>query len=136
MGRRRASGHADQWRSYLQKPANEFQKLAWLLIAFGITYYAIHGLMTNHLIMPYKPLGGGRINTRLLHLRGMWAIGGSVCLLLGAAGFVVLFAWTLRSKPGTKPSADPYLYLAAGLILVGVLFFVGVTPLSLWLVRQ
>ena len=69
------------------------------------------------------------------HLHGMWAIGGAICLLLGAAGFVVLFLGTLRVKPGTKPGADPYLYLAAGLIFVGALFFIGVATLALWLIR-
>ena len=127
------SGHG---RRYLQKPANEFQKLAWLLIAFGIAAYAIHGVMADDLVMPYKPGGLVRsIHVRFLHLHGTSAIAGSVCLLLGAAGFVVLFIGTLLVKPGTKPGAAPYLYLAAGLICVGTLFCVGVDAFGPWLVR-
>ena len=44
----------------MQKPATEFQKFAWLLIALVIDGYAIYGLMADDLVMPYKPWGSGR----------------------------------------------------------------------------
>ncbi len=114
------------------KPATELQKVLWLLIAFGIAAYAIHGVMTDDLVMPYR-LGTWRHkNFGDLHLRGIWAIGGSVCLLLGAAGFVVLFLGSLRLKPRTKRGADPYLYLATGLIFVGAFFFLGISWFAQW----
>jgi hypothetical protein len=121
----------------LQNPATEIRKCAWLLIASGIAAYAIWGLMADDLVMPYRwwGSGGGVSTTRFLHLHGIWAIGGSICLLIGAAGFVVLFLGTLRAKPGTKPGAVPYRYLAAGLILVGGLFFGGVSILTHWFIR-
>ena len=59
---------------------NWLQKYGGLLIAIGIAAYAIHGLMGADLVMPYS-LGGLVRWTRFIHLRGMWAIGGSICLL-------------------------------------------------------
>ena len=95
-----------------------------LLIAIAIAAYAIHGLMGADLAMPYS-IGGLVRGTRFFHLRGMWAIGGSICLLLSAAGFALLSYGNLIAKPGTKPGREPHLKLAGGLILVGVIFFAG-----------
>lgn len=121
----------------MQKSESEIRKFAWLLIALGIAVYAIYSIMADDLTMPYRSWTSGQIfsSTRFLHLHGMWAIGGSICLLLGAAGFVILFLGALGLKPGTKPSARPHRYLATGLILVGGLFFVGVSVLTHWFVR-
>ena len=60
----------------------------------------------------------------------MWAIGGSICLLLSAAGFALLSYGKLTAKPGTKPGREPHLKLAGGLILVGVIFFAGMDVLG------
>jgi hypothetical protein len=119
----------------LQKPTPEIRKIIWLLIAFGISAYAIYGLIDDDLVMPYRWLGRSQSHTGLLHLHGMWAVGGSICLLLGAAGFVILFLGTLGEKPGGKPGAGPYQYLAGGLISVGCLFFLGVSTLTHWFIR-
>jgi hypothetical protein len=108
---------------------NWLHKYGGLLIAIGIAAYAIHGLMGADLVMPYSP--GGLVRwTRFIHLRGMWAIGGSICLLLGAAGFALLSYGKLSAKPGTKPGREPYIKLAGGLILVGAVFFLGVSSLG------
>ena len=80
---------------------NWLHKYGGLLIAIGIAAYAIHGL-----------------------------IGGSICLLLGAAGFALLSYGKLSAKPGTKPGREPYIKLAGGLILVGVIFFAGMNILG------
>jgi hypothetical protein len=104
-------------------------KYGMLLVAIAIAAYAIHGLMGADLAMPYgiRRLVGG---TRFFHLRGMWAIGGSICLLLSAAGFALLSYGNLIAKPGTKPGREPHLKLAGGLILVGVIFLVGMDVLG------
>jgi hypothetical protein len=60
----------------------------------------------------------------------MWAVGGSICLLLGAAGFALLSYGKLIAKPGTKLGREPHLKLAGGLILVGVIFFAGIEILG------
>lgn len=113
-----------------------------MLVGIAIAVYAIHGLMVDDLVMPYKWWGGGQAEhtykyttTRLLHLRGMWAIGGSICLLLGATGFAVLSYGKLSARPGTKPSKEPYRNLAAILIVVGSVFFLGVTTFTQWFIR-
>ena len=106
---------------------NWLQKYGMLLIAIGIAAYAIHGLMGADLMMPYQY---GVRHTGLLPLRGMWAIGGSICLLLGAAGFALLSYGKLIAKPGTMPGREPHLKLAGGLILVGVIFFAAMDVLG------
>ena len=108
---------------------NWLQKYGMLLIAIAIAAYAIHGLMGADLAMPYS-IGGLVRGTRFFHLRGMWAIGGSICLLLGAAGFALLSYGKLIAKPGTRPGREPHLKLAGGLILVGVIFFAGMDVLG------
>jgi hypothetical protein len=104
-------------------------KYGMLLIGIAIAAYAIHGLMGADLAMPYgirRVVGG----SKFFHLRGMWAIGGSICLLLSAAGFALLSYGKLIAKPGTKPGGEPHLKLAGGLILVGVIFFAGMNILG------
>ena len=108
---------------------NWLQKYGMLLIAIAIAAYAIHGLMRADLAMPYS-IGRLVRGTRFFHLRGMWAIGGSICLLLSAAGFALLSYGKLIAKPGTKPGREPHLKLAGGLILVGVVFFAGMDVLG------
>ncbi len=105
------------------------QKYGMLLIGIAIAAYAIHGLMGADLAMPYS-IGRLVRGTRFFHLRGMWAIGGSICLLLSAAGFALLSYGKLIAKPGTKPGREPHLKLAGGLILVGVIFFAGMKVLG------
>jgi hypothetical protein len=99
-------------------------KYGMLLAAIAIAAYAIHGLMGADLAMPYSLRRLVR-GTRFVHLRGMWAIGGAICLLLGAAGFALLSYGKLIAEPGTKPGREPHLKLAGCLILVGVLFLVA-----------
>jgi hypothetical protein len=113
------------------------RKFAWLLIAVVIAVYAGRGLMLNDLVMPYRWWGnsGGVSTTRFVHLRDMWALGGAACLLLGAAGFIVLFFGSVSAKPGTKAGAEPYRKLATGLILVGGLFFIAVSVFGHWFIR-
>lgn len=111
-------------------------KFAWLLVAIAIAAYAIRGLVVDDLVMPYRWRDPNHwhdpvTHWRDLHLRGMWAIGGFVCLLLGAAGFAILS----YGKPGTKPGKEPYRNLATVLIAVGGLFFLGVTTFTQWFVR-
>jgi hypothetical protein len=108
---------------------NWLQKYGMLLIAIAIAAYAIHGLIGADLAMPYSIRSFVR-GTRFFHLRGMWAIGGSICLLLSAAGFALLSYGKLTAKPGTKPGREPHLKLAGGLILVGVIFFAGMDVLG------
>ena len=108
---------------------NWLQKYGMLLIAIAIAAYAIHGLTRADLAMPYS-IGGLVRGTRFFHLRGMWAIGGSICLLLSAAGFALVSYGKLIAKPGTKPGREPHLKLAGALILVGVIFFAGMDVLG------
>ncbi len=84
--------------------------------------------------MPYEWWSGSAKHTRLLHLRGMWAIAGSVCLLLGAAGFAILSYGTISAGPGAKRGKQPYRNPAAVLIAVGCVFFLGVTMLTQWFI--
>ena len=109
---------------------NWLQKYGMLLIAIAIAAYAIHGLMGAGLAMPYSNIGGFVRGTRFFHLRGMWAIAGSICLLLSAAGFALVSYGKVIAKPGTKPGREPHLKLAGGLILVGVIFFAGMKVLG------
>ncbi len=121
--RLRAGNMSDRlWTAWLHK-------YGMLLVATAIAAYAIHGLMGADLAMPY---GIRRLvrGTRFFHLRGMWAIGGSICLLLSAAGFALLYYGNLIAKPGTKPGREPHLKLAGCLILVGVIFLVGMDVLG------
>jgi hypothetical protein len=108
---------------------NWLHKYGMLLIAIAIAAYAIHGLLGADLAMPYSMRGLVR-GIRFFHLRGMWAIGGSICLLLSAAGFALLSYGKLTAKPGTRPGREPHLKLAGGLILVGVVFFAGMDILG------
>lgn len=111
------------------------RKFAVVACALAITAYAIHGLITDDLVMPYR-VGGWRLkNFEDLHLRGIWAIGGSICLLLGAAGFAVLAYGVIGTKPGADPSARFYRNLATPLICVGVGFFLGISWFADWFVR-
>ena len=108
------------------------RKYNWLLaaIAVGIAAYAVHGLVVDDLAIPYDWWGGGYTHTRLLHLHGVWAIGGSICLLVGATGFAILFVGQLNAKRG----AEPFRKLAIGLIAVGSLFFLAVCVLTQWFI--
>jgi hypothetical protein len=121
--RLRAGNMSDRpWTAWLQK-------YGMVLIGIAIAVYAIHGLMGADLTMPYS-IGGLVRGTRFFHLRGMWAIGGSICLLLSAAGFALVSYGKLIAKPGTKRGREPHLKLAGGLILVGVIFFAGMNVLG------
>jgi len=121
----------------LQTPANELRKLALLLVAVAIAAYALWCLTADDLVMPYRWWGSGSgiRSTRLLHLHGLWAIGGSICLLLSAAGFVILFFEAFRAQPNARHGTGASRYLAGGLILVGCLFTSGVSVLTHWFVR-
>lgn len=121
-------------RSCLQRPATEIRRFAGLLLTIAIAAYAIHGLFTDDLVMPYhwrtpvKHWGS-------LHLRGMWAIGGSVCLLLGAVGLAILAYGVVGTKPGADPRARFSRNLATPLIWIGAVFFLGISWFAQWFVR-
>ena len=108
------------------------RKHSWLLAAFavGIAAYAVHGLVVDDLAIPYDWWGRGYTHTRLLHLHGAGAIGGSICLLAGAIGFAILFVGQLNAKRG----AEPFRKLALGLIAVGCVFFLTVSILTQWFI--
>ena len=111
---------------------NWLHKEGMLLIAIAIAAYAIHGLMGADLAMPYNIRGLVR-GTKFFHLRGMWAIGGSICLLLSAAGFCPLLSYGKldpRWNPAQSPGREPHLKLAGALILVGGIFFAGMDVLG------
>lgn len=105
------------------------------VVAIAIAAYAIYGLIADDLVMFYKVAPWNLRHYRDLHLRGMWAIGGSACLLLGAAGFAVLGYGVVGTKPGADPKARFYLKLAAPLILIGAAFFLGIAWFAEWFVR-
>jgi hypothetical protein len=97
------------------------------LCVIAIAAYAIHGLVTNDLVMPYRLGSWRQKHFGNLHLRGMWAIGGSACLLLGAAGLAVLAYGVIGTKPGTDPRARFFRNLATPLIGIGAVFFLGIS---------
>lgn len=112
----------------------EIRKLIGFVVAIAIAAYAIHGVIADDLVMPYhwrtpvKHWGS-------LHLRGMWAISGSVCLLLGAAGLAILSYGVIGTKPGADLRVRFYRGLATPLILIGAAFFLGISFFAQWFVR-
>ncbi len=70
-----------------------------------------------------------------VHFRGVWAIAGSICLLLGAAGLAILAYGVIGTKPSAKPQTKFYRNLATALITVGALFFLGVSYFAQVFVR-
>jgi hypothetical protein len=103
--------------------------------AIAIAAYAIHGVIADDLVMLHRVAPWRLRHYGYLHLHGMWAIGGSICLLLGAAGFAVLSHGVIGTKPGADPRARFYRGLATPLILIGTLFFLGVSFFTEWFVR-
>ncbi len=101
----------------------------------AIAAYAIHGVIADDLVMAYR-VGPWRLkNFENLRLRGMWAIGGSVCLLLGAAGFAILAYGVIGTNPKADPKARFYTKLATPLIWIGAVFFLGISLFAEWFVR-
>jgi hypothetical protein len=105
------------------------------LCAIAIAAYAIHGIVTDDLVMPYRLGTWRQKHFEDLHLRGIWAIAGSACLLLGAAGFAVLAYGVIGTKPGADPRARFYTNLATPLICIGAVFFLGISWFAAWFVR-
>jgi len=105
------------------------------LCATAIAAYAIHGIISDNLVMPYRAGQWHLKNFEYLHLRGIWEIGGSICLLLGAAGFAVLAYGVIGTKPGADPRARFYRGLATSLILIGAVFFLGTSWFAEWFLR-
>lgn len=122
-------------RSCLWPLPTEIRKLIGYLVAIAIAAYAIHGIITNDLLMPYRAGSWRHPHFRDIHLRGMWLIGGSACLLLGAAGFAVLAYGVIGTKPGADPRARFYRNLATPLIWIGAVFFLGISWFAEWFVR-
>jgi hypothetical protein len=114
-------------RSCLRPPPTEIRKLIGYLCAIAIAAYAIHGVITDDLAMAYRLGPWRQKHFGTLHLRGIWAIGGSACLLLGAAGFAILAYGVTGTNPKTDPKARFYLKLATRLIVVGAVFFLGIS---------
>lgn len=113
----------------------KIRKLICIVFAIAIAAYAIHGIIADELVMPYR-LGPWRLkHFGDFHLRGMWAIGGSVCVLLGAAGFAVLAYGVIGTNPKADPKARFYIKLATPLIVLGALFFLGISWSAEWFVR-
>ena len=118
------------------RPApTELRKLIGYLCAIAIAAYAIHGIVTDDLVMPYRLGTWRQKHFENLHVRGMWAIGGSACLLLGAAGLAILAYGVTGTKPGADPGARFYRNLATPLILIGAVFFLGISWFADWFVR-
>jgi hypothetical protein len=111
----------------LRPPPTEIRKLIGFVVVVAIAGYAIHGVIADDLVMPYR-VGPWRLkNFESLHLRGIWAIGGSACLLLGAAGLAILAYGVTGTKTGANPRARFYKNLATPLILIGAVFFLGIS---------
>jgi hypothetical protein len=119
----------------LRPPPTELRKLIGYLCAIAIAAYAIHGIVTDDLVMPYRLGIWRQRHFHNLHVRGMWAIGGSACLLLGAAGLAILAYGVTGTKPGADPVARFYRNLATPLILIGAVFFLGISWFAEWFVR-
>lgn len=113
----------------------EVRKLITFAVAIAIAAYAIYGLIADDLAMLYRTESWPLRLYESLHLRGMWAIGGSVCLLLGAAGLALLAFGVIGRKPKVDPVAKLYLKLATPLILIGAAFFLGISFFAEWFVR-
>lgn len=113
----------------------EIRKLIVFAVAIAIAAYAIYGVLADDLVMLYRVAPWRLRHYEYLHLRGMWAIVGSACLLLGAVGFAVLTYGVIGTKPGTDPRARFYLMLATPLILIGAAFFLGTSFFAEWFVR-
>lgn len=106
-----------------------------MVVAIAIAAYAIHGIIADDLVMPYR-VGQWRLkNFKSLHLHGIWEIGGSVCLLLGAAGLAILAYGVIGAKPGVKSGTKLSRNLATLLITVGAVFFLGISWFAQWFVR-
>lgn len=122
-------------RSCLRPPPTEIRKLIGFAVAVAIAAYTIHGVIADDLVMPYR-VGPWRLkNFESLHLRGMWAIGGSACLLLGATGLAILAYGVIGMKPGADPRARFYRNLATPLIWIGAVFFLGISLFAEWFIR-
>lgn len=119
----------------MRPPPTEIRKLIGIVVAIAIAAYAIHGIIADDLVMPYR-VGQWRLkNFKSLHLHGIWEISGSICLLLGAAGFAVLAYGVIGTKPSADPRARFYRGLATPLILIGAVFFLGISWFAQWFVR-
>ncbi|OJU30243.1 MAG: hypothetical protein BGN91_06680 [Nitrobacter sp. 62-13] len=119
----------------MRPPPTEIRKLIVFVLAIAIAVYAVHGIIVDDLVMLYRVTPWRLRHYGYLHLRGMWAIGGAACLLLGAAGFAVLAFGVIGAKPKADPAARFYTKLATPLILIGAVFFLGVSFFSELFVR-
>lgn len=122
-------------RSCLRPPPTEIRKLIGFVVAIAIAAYAIHGLIADDLVMLHRVAPWRLRHYGYLHLRGMWAIVGSACLLLGAVGFAVLAFGVIGTKPRTDPRARLYRNLATRLVTIGVVFFLAISFFAEWFVR-
>jgi hypothetical protein len=111
------------------------RKLIGYLCATAIAAYAIHGIVTAELVMPYRVGTWSHPQFETLHMRGIWAIGGSACLLLGAAGLAILAYGIIGTTPGANSGARFYRNLATPLIWIGAVFFLGTSWFAAWFVR-
>lgn len=113
------------------------RKFIWFLLAIAVAAYAIYGLVIGDLVMPYHWYNWHDPVKRFgsVHFRGVWAIGGSICLLIGAAGLAILAHGVIGEKPDAKPETKFYKNLATALIGFGAAFFLGVAFLARWFVR-
>ncbi|MGO4562139.1 hypothetical protein [Rhizobiales bacterium 3FA27D7] len=106
----------------------EIRKLIVFVVAIAIAAYAIYGLIAD--VAPWRLR-----HHEALHLRGMWAIGGAACVLLGAAGFAILSYGVIDTKPRADSRARFCLRLATPMISIGVAFFLGISFFAEWFVR-
>lgn len=114
----------------MRPPPTEIRKLIVFVVALAIAVYAVRGIIFDDLVMLHRVAPWRLRHYGYLHLRGMWAIGGAVCLLLGAAGFAILAFGVIGSKPRTDPTARFYLKLATPLIVIDAVFFLGISFFS------
>ena len=113
----------------------EIRKWIAFAVAIAIAVYAAHSIIVDDLVMPYRIGSVRHHHFGDIHLRGMWAIGGAACLLLGAAGFAILAFGVIGTNPKVDPGARFYRNLAAPLILIGAVFFLGISWFAAWFVR-
>jgi len=114
------------------------RKLVWYFFAIAVAAYAIYGLMTNDLVMPYHVYDSRHWLKlwRSVHFHGVWAFVGALCLLLGAAGLAVLGYGVVDAQrdADAKTRIKYYRNLAGWLIGFGAVFFLGVAYLARWFV--
>lgn len=118
----------------MRPPSTEIRKLIGFVIAIAIAAYAIYGVIADDLVIPYRAESWRFRHYEYFHLHGMWAIGGSACLLLGSVGFAVLAYGVIGAKPDADPRARFYRNVAAPLILIGAVFFLGISFFAEWFV--